>query len=430
MRTTKIWKDIENLAEGTAVSCMLSKHPFLLTFMQYIFVRLTRVMYGAFSLFSEHKRTKDIHADAIQQILAKYKPLYDREFLLRPGLDSVSDDILIELIEEIVQGDCNFTSLHHFTLNQIMGAVYGVSTDRLIIGKILLASTFTEFRKVFSTDVHPKTLQHITETIKTIFGVPSSFSRFDLLHLIGYPTKENTLVTMLLDMMVYKLHGKSVSIVRRNLNNLPYIRIRSDKQQTEYKQYSSLPYCPLFHTKNSKELKLVHGNSWYYVPNGSIMRRIMRLYGRKVKAGISGSTLMWLNLCFHVVGIEETRENIELLLLCIISDFVPRYHSLSEILMVYSKESQHALNHPYFIDESPIKWLIDELQAGRTARISETDFLHSLSRFISRTYSKVHTNLQKTKCIHANIKIDSSFKPIDKDVWKNNLNPSVERNKI
>ena len=69
-----------------------------------------------------------------------------------------------------------------------------------------------------------------------------------------------------------------------------------------------------------EDLKIVHGNSWYYVPNESIMRKFMKMFGRKVKAGISGSTLMWMNLCFHVIGLEETRENYESLLLCIISD--------------------------------------------------------------------------------------------------------------
>jgi hypothetical protein len=34
---------------------MFSRHPYLLIFMQYIFVRLSRILYGAFSLNNENE---------------------------------------------------------------------------------------------------------------------------------------------------------------------------------------------------------------------------------------------------------------------------------------------------------------------------------------------------------------------------------------
>jgi hypothetical protein len=316
-----------------------------------------------------------------------------------------------------------------------MGAIYGVSTDRVIIGKVLIASTFKEFRKIFignNHDLNYDSINHVTKTITSIFGLPENFNKRKLLKMIGYPSSDNPLLIILLDMMVYNFHGKSISIVRRNLNNLPYIRLRHDKQQIEYKQSSNLPFCPTFHKKHRDDLKIVHGNSWYYVPNGSIMRKMMKLYGRRVKAGISGSTLMWMNLCFHVLGIEESRENYELLLLCIISDFVPKYHSLAEIILVYSKESKFALKHTYFIDEIPIKWLINELHIDREKFINKHDFLISFNEFISHTYKKnidelvvighctdcKTGELNNNKCIKNNIKINSSFPIITKNIWK------------
>lgn len=412
------WTSIEDISESTRMSCMLSKHPYLLIFMQYIFIRLTRLLYGVFSLFNEEKNHLIIHTEAINVIINKYKPMYDRNYLLRPGLDNMSTEDIFKMIDNIVKTGCDSVYISKFSLNQLMGAVYGISTDRVIIGKILLASTFKEFRKIFvGDDLNYESINHVSETITSIFGLPKDFNKHKLLQTIGYPSSDNPLLIMLLDMMVYNFHGKSISIVRRNLNNLPYIRVRSDKQQTEYIQSSNLPFCPTFHKKHRDDLKIVHGNSWYYVPNGSIMRKIMKLYGRRVKAGISGSTLMWMNLCFHVLGIKETRENLELLLLCIISDFVPKYHSLAEIILVYSKESKFATKHSYFVDEIPIKWLIDELQMNRVNIIDKKDFLENFNNFISVTYEDGITKLNNDKCIKNNIKIDSAFPIITRSKW-------------
>ncbi len=423
MSTKKRWSFNESLAEGTQLSCVLSKNSYLLNFMQNIFIKLTRLMYGSFCVFPNKDIThyKEVHENALKDILNKFKPMYDREYLLRPGLDNMSDEVLLAILNNIIEEGCD-ERLNKFSLNQLMGAVYGVSTDRTIIGKILIASMFKEFRAAFDStnkNVHARSIKDVVELLRSIFGIPITFSKESVIRTLGYPSADNQLITLLLDMMVYKFHGKNISIVRRNLNNLPYIRVRSDKQQTEYKEATNLPFCPTFHKKNMKNpLKIVHGNSWYYVPNESIMRKFMKMFGRKVKAGISGSTLMWMNLCFHVIGIEETRENLELLLFCIISDFVPKYHSLAEILLVYSNESPYTENHPYLINEPSIRWLIYELERGRSIKIDKTKLVPSINEFIMKVYDKSNENILKVKCEHKNIKIDSHFRPITQKMWK------------
>ncbi len=420
MSTRLKWSDKESIAEGTQLSCMLSRNIQLYNFMKTIFIKLTRLLYGTFCIFPSKDITnyQEIHNEALKDIINKYKPMYDREYLLRPGLDNISDDFLLTFLNNIIETGNDDEGFKHFSLNQLMGAVYGISTDRVIIGKILIASMFKEFRKAFDSttkNVHAQSIKDIIDLLRSIFGIPIAFSKESIIKTLGYPSSDNQLITLLLDMMVYKFHGKNISIVRRNLNNLPYIRVRSDKQQTEYKQVSNIPFCPTFHKKKMKnELKLVHGNSWYYVPNESIMRRLMKMFGRRVKAGISGSTLMWINLCFHVIGLEETRENYELLLLCIISDFVPKYHSLAEILLVYSIESKFASSHPYLINEPSIRWLIYELERDRNIKIDRDNLLNSMNNFILNVYKPMNLNVYK------NIKIDSHFKPVTKKMWKNN----------
>lgn len=423
MSTRVKWSVNETLAESTQLSCMLSRHPFLLNFMQNIFIKLTRLMYGTFCIFPSKQFTniKDLHNDALREIMNKFKPMYDRDYLLRPGLDNMSDEKILILLNNLIEKGCDEDLLKNFSLNQIMGAIYGVSTDRVIIGKILIASMFKEFRTAFDStnrNVHAQSIKDIVDLLKSIFGIPIEFSKESIIKILGYPSSDNQLITLLLDMMVYKFHGKNMSIVRRNLNNLPYIRVRSDKQQTTYSQYSNIPFCPTFHKKKMQnELKLVHGNSWYYVPNESIMRKLMKLFGRKVKAGISGSTLMWINLCFHVIGIEETRENYETLLLCIISDFVPKYHSLAEILLVYSKENSFSDAHPYMINEPSIRWLVYELERNRNIKINRDDIIKSLYTFIDHAYENNNMKIDSTKCNNINIKIDQKFKPITKKQW-------------
>lgn len=62
----------------------------------------------------------------------------------------------------------------------------------------------------------------------------------------------------------------------------------------------------------------------------------------------SGSVILQNDLAFKLLNIKETRKN-QLLILCSsIADYIPYYHSLTEILISYS----HELNIKYTLDKT------------------------------------------------------------------------------
>jgi len=98
---------------------------------------------------------------------------------------------------------------------------------------------------------------------------------------------------------------------------------------------------------------------------------------------------MLMNMVFGLFGnfIKPTPVNQKMLLLCIISDFVPVYHSLTEVLMIYSREYQ---NNPYdstfnvyTIDENPVKWLANHFGITITIDMTLATLVKALLAHIS-----------------------------------------------
>jgi hypothetical protein len=91
----------------------------------------------------------------------------------------------------------------------------------------------------------------------------------------------------------------------------------------------------------------------------------MKDYGRYNETGPSGTTQIYLTFVFDFLGVKKNRKNLELLLLCLIVDFVPIYHSLTEILIVFSQDIKKKFGYTlYTIDQNPVEWLIKSLFKG------------------------------------------------------------------
>ena len=118
----------------------------------------------------------------------------------------------------------------------------------------------------------------------------------------------------------------------------------------------------------NKDLFFIKGNVWYPVPQSSLQRRLFELFGQKVMAGYSGSTFMLINFCVNLLSINLKDNKIlqKLLLLCLIADFVPIYHSLPEVLIVFTQEL-FTTDDIYTIDQNPLAYLFTFLNDGKTA---------------------------------------------------------------
>ena len=315
------------------------------------------------------------------------------------------NDMFFEILEKLTD---------KYATSEILGAIYGITTHAGMFSLIYQACvTESTGKNTFLLKLKPK-FKIVLTNLQGMFGLPTTYNEVDLLKLLQTNTEffkntvcdktyftedggakckrknnpkpitepinilnvsKNNLSKIVLDMMITQNNQdmKGISIARRNLNNQEYIRTRRDKKIGTYKHVTKVSTCPVFHTITDKETKsnynimMVNGDEWYeVVPNG-LFQNIMTKYNRTCKAGPSGSTLMLMNMVFGLFGnyITPSERNQKMLLLCMISDFVPVYHSLTEVLMIYSRE--YILDKPnpkfaYTIDQNPVEWLVNHFK--------------------------------------------------------------------
>jgi len=185
-------------------------------------------------------------------------------------------------------------------------------------------------------------------------------------------------------------------IILRNMTNKPYLRTRIPPEQRKSTGSEYIPNCPqylpankerkLIEQKNNLTLrkkntemyyhvypdtyKISYGRNWYPVHEKSIQKSIFEYFNRvdsnqpdihpQVNAGYSGSTFMWINFIYNLIGVPKSDIINKYLLACVVSDFVPIYHSLPEVLVVFTQELVDKEKR-YTLEQIPFKYLYNYL---------------------------------------------------------------------
>jgi len=367
--------------------CKLSKLENLKSFMHHILSSFVSIFCTALDIEFEtddkqenDEKKKEKKKKVTEFIIKFLDEEKDGTFIIKPGMNKGEVEKFVEHIYESVQApnkdqNNNTTvSLSSYSLSQIMGAIYGAVVHHGLF-HIILKNCNTKF----FIDRHGRhasyLLRNIMSVMRSTFALPKSFSHNDFFELVGElctlkPEGCNIPKSghwrILLDMMVARDMNMKTSIVNMNLMNQEYVRTRRDKvKQPGYTSTSSLTECPKFtNDQVSSKMSIVNGDEWYEVDQHSFYYAVLEKYKRKPKAGPSGSTYMWLNFCFALLGMDKSLNNHVLLLMCIIADFVPYFHSLNEVLVIFSREYFHDFPKnvdPYTIDKDPVEWLVNYL---------------------------------------------------------------------
>jgi hypothetical protein len=302
-------------------------------------------------------------------------------YLLKPGIthDEVYRAIMAEGTFETLVEMLNGADFAGIGLSEFMGATYGILTHSgwfYIYFDAVLTGNLGEKYPILSS-LKPKIIK-VIEVLKQAFGLQNMDGK-DILKLLQTheqlsvdsngiinPSK-NGMSSVFLDMIVrYPEESSKISIARNGIVNKDYIRKRISKGVKEtYKYTRPLPECPKYATPGVKSLMMVDGNEWYTMTKDSFFQLTMAHLGRVAKAGPSGSTFMWMNMCYGVLGLQPSKGNLLALLLAIISDFVPAYHSLAEVLAIFSIEllnyksvlNNYSEANLYSYDQNPVQWL-------------------------------------------------------------------------
>ena len=332
-------------------------------------------------------------------------------YLLKPGIthDTVYRAIMAADTFDNLVDTLRDDAFKYIGLSEFMGATYGILTHSgwfyIYFDAVLTMPEDKLQNYPILSSLKPK-ITKVIEVLKQAFGLQNMEGK-DILKLLQTHEKlsvdsnkiinppKNGMRSVFLDMIVrYPEESSKISIARNGIVNKDYIRKRMSKGvKEEYKYTRPLPVCPRYATPGVKSLMMVDGNEWYTMTTDSFFQLTMAHLGRVAKAGPSGSTFMWMNMCYGVLGLQPSKGNLLALLLAIISDFVPAYHSLAEVLAIFSIEllnyksvlEDYGEANLYSYDQNPVQWLetfitkffipsgVRVQQAAATAQVQRAD---------------------------------------------------------
>ena len=145
------------------------------------------------------------------------------------------------------------------------------------------------------------------------------------------------------------------TLPERNLNSVDYIKKRLPGDIIHSISLEKL----MCHSSISKdnEVDIVLPTTYYQFGEDTFYYNLCKKYNIKIVGGLSGSTFLTYNFIFNVLRFENNTLNKKLLLACIIADYVPLYHNLHEIIIIY----YNYIGKPYKFTDNPIEWIKDVL---------------------------------------------------------------------
>ena len=232
-----------------------------------------------------------------------------------------------------------YIKTNNINIMQITGIIYQMSSSEIICRNAM------KHDKILANEIIFIYNELFGDTIKT----------FDDLENLANKSEGNWFLPLLY------IYGKEkrTNIVSAGLNyDKVYIREALDYSRPIVKDdfhIYKIKNNDCFKTKFD-ENKLVLGDSYFKIVKNGVFENTMKKHNKEIISGYSGSAVMVYNFVFNILKIfKKSVKNELLLLLMLILDFYPIHHSISEILVTYSRESKYLTN--YYLDEDEIKYI-------------------------------------------------------------------------
>lgn len=289
------------------------------------------VLRFAFSImYKTIKKAYELGIDAKQIIhyISENNLENDINMIKKPGFTKNEATKIFKAVLEHDE-ETVFYQIEKTKFHQIMGSYYLFTMNPTFILGIL--------------KLNKELNKNVMDRIKKLFCLPNNYDNDKIKGLLIDANK-----WLYLDIFAY---GSTCpeSIYRRNMLNLPYIR----NKVTDINVIKAIsPTKCHKNALNNKESKIIQGNSWYSIEDDMFFAKLLKSFNRKYIAGPSGSAVLAYIFVFTFLNFEKTQLNESLLLSCIIGDYIPYYHSLTEILMTYSFE----INIEYNISIDPVNF--------------------------------------------------------------------------
>lgn len=299
-------------------SCVCLNHPVFLEFSADILYQIIEKAVVEPNCLTEEELIK---------IMKPIRDKNDKSIVKKPGVDNAQE--FIDLVK--AKDKTGFKALAN-NLHLNMGALYDVTINATYV----LAN--------ISDDVKQKILKRTQELFCCKDLTYDEIEKF----ILDSPEKSKNL-RYFVDILMYA-HGDN-NLYRSNLLNIDYIRTKYNMPSVADPR--STGSCHADIVKPGE--KILTGNSWYQVNDNSLYALIMKKYKRPYLAGPSGSTMLLYNLLFNVIGLRKDSHTPAKMLGFIIGDYIPHFHTLTEILLSFSIE----IGKDYDISQDPVDWCID-----------------------------------------------------------------------
>lgn len=461
MNYKKLDKSINELKNNSYLfQCVISDNHDVKTVISYLFIYCTKLLYFSIKnlLFQSDnlyfkKLTFLQKQDFIMDILNTiYTFQLKNKFLFKPGIAFDKEQshhlthksILPFIIQYIDHEDKPFKTLpelvsvlNTYPLLSLTGALYGVAQNP------------TLFLLIYTAYLNNTTMKHILQSSKcpdiihifrNMYGLPNHFSEHDFEKLIKqiipfFPMSKTTIqkheiyefVKGISDKKyIEKMEDQGInpnmhhflfdlffadvkSIAKCFLNNKPYLRLfrghnESDKAEASSYVTVSPPTCPKI--VDEKNVKVITAKQWFTLPKSSLQYHLFGMYDRTVNVGYSGSSMVMMNMIKSLMGISMTEPVKKCLVLMLLADYVPLWHSLPEVLVVVTSEYESSIGR-YTLDQSPTEYLFKYIHGDVNYKIKDTSIdkktlqkhipAFDLSEFVQEITEKINFKIKLTK---------------------------------
>ena len=164
------------------------------------------------------------------------------------------------------------------------------------------------------------------------------------------------------NIIIYGSNDKqNMSLYKKNLVYFDFIKknIQEDKKNRS-SVLKRIKNCnkSCISEKNYEEYRIYDARNFYEIDKKMPYAKIMNKLNEPYLAGPSGSTsILYINL-FKFYSFPETKENKVMLLCVIIADYIPLWHTLSEILLSSNIELQPYISVDYNLKDNPIDYVV------------------------------------------------------------------------
>jgi hypothetical protein len=176
-------------------------------------------------------------------------------------------------------------------------------------------------------------------------------------------SKEKDMFNFFIFDVIYESNKNVTSIYRSNLGNMNFFRNRLYEFKHNKSDFKRFDECSKSAVGDEyKDYGIYNSKEHYKIESKSPYAKIMNKFNKTFLGGPSGSTALAFIMIFNFYKFPFTHENKMLLFGMLIADYIPLWHTITEIIMMAYPEFQDNSIPKFYLSEDPTLYAIKLLK--------------------------------------------------------------------